>query len=107
MGNLNILVNQIYPEHPTIGQIEIKKFFNYVERLKNSTVNIVSKDKYERETASIIENNGRVMNTRKLASLTGEIEHGEQQQVDAWWLLALLGFLGSLMALVSQRKNRP
>lgn len=101
LGNSQVLVNQIFPNHPDIGQISSKIFFELAQRLKDKNFDERLKDKYEHNDkvliTSVEEKKGR-----SIASV-----HEDQIKTAHWlkvtWLLIILVSLFFISSWIRRR----
>ena len=102
VGNQKVLFNQIFPNKPDVGQIELKSFYQLVEGIKGEKLLTRYKDKYEiifdKEYFAHI--NDLKKKTKKsgrsIASISDEGEEAfkkDSHKIETIWLVILLGLL--------------
>ena len=93
IGNSDILINSIFPQHPKVSQIPLNTFYSLASRLKNKKFKERVKDKYELELEkhSEIIKQGRV--SRKIASTEDFEKKQENSKNSTVWILLILGCL--------------
>lgn len=88
LGTSSILVNQIFPNHPKIGQVPFSIFIEMAQRLKDKRFVERLKDKYEN---SILAN--KKVNSRKIASVKTTSKNSTEHWIKVAWLLIILSSL--------------
>lgn len=103
LGKQDVLVNQIFPNHPKVGQISVDKFHRLTEWVTKKKFKERFKDKYEinKDKAQ----RSRVMHRnlgRSVASFE-DVSRGEKESIPAIWLVFILGILGGIVRII--RRN--
>jgi len=105
MGDHQVMINQIFPSHPEVGQMRVDKFVDLTEWVKNSKFNKRFKNKYE------VENDKQVRylfnkkkRSRSIASLENDFSE-TQNKLSDYWLVLTLALLGLFFGIFRNRKN--
>jgi hypothetical protein len=102
MGEKKVLVNQIFPGHPQVGQMGIKRFYDLSEWVKKKKFKERFKDKYElnleKESQALYKTKSR---GRSIASVSEAEE--TQNKLPAIWLVVILGALGLIVGVIRKR----
>lgn len=102
LGDEYVLVNQIFPRKPQVGQMRLDKFIDLSQWVKKERFTERYKDKYEimqEKQASI---KTKVKKGRKIASI-GKEENSEPKS--ATWLVFLFGLLGAVFIIIKKRES--
>lgn len=91
LGKTQIMVNQVYPNMPEVGQMEMGAFYRLSENLKNRKFSERFKNKYERNIEKQTMIKTRKSNSRQVASI--EPKKKEKNELADYWLVILLGAL--------------
>ncbi len=103
-GASNVLVNSIFPAHPKAGQIPLDSFYRLVSRIKNTKIQIRTKDKYEMQ----VEKHSLHVKTRKGRSIASvkTFEQKEKETKDStFWIIIMLGILGFTYTFLKKRSS--
>lgn len=104
VGKDNVMINQIFPGRPEVGQIELASFFELATRVKNLEIKSKFKDKYEidqdKRVRTFFKNKGR-----SVASVESEHEKKFGHGVSSYWFVLLLGFLGAVFQFLRNRSS--
>ena len=102
MGDKKVLINQIFPGHPEVGQMRIDKFYDLSEWVKKQKFEERYKDKYElnldKESQALYK---RKIRGRSIASI-GEKDES-QNKLPAIWLVVILGGLGIAVGVIRKK----
>jgi hypothetical protein len=90
VGEGELLVNQIFPKHPQIGQIPINYVLGKVSKIKKQDFIVAYKDKYEIQ--EVKERASRA--GRKIASVDSPDKR--ESHMNLLWLILILGIAGGL-----------
>lgn len=103
IGPKEIIVNQIFPNHPNVGQMRLTKFYELSQWVKKDKFTERFKDKYElnQEKHSRNFHQGK-RKGRSIASVTGK-EKLEQHKFSAIWLVLILGLLVLLFGFLRKK----
>lgn len=103
VGPSLVMVNQVFPQVPDVGQMLLKNFVEMAQRLKGVKFEKRFKDKYERgvESQAAI----RASKSRSIASVA-PLEEKDPQENNAMWLVILLGIMGFTFRLSGKRNNQ-
>lgn len=103
VGKKEIIVNQIFPDHPDVGQMELGKFVKLSEWVKKQEFQKRFKDKYEINHEKTVNfNKNHFSNGRNTASLSYESDR-ENSEIPIYWLVILLGVSGVIFKLTRNR----
>ena len=104
VGPSLVMVNQVFPQVPDVGQMLLKNFVEMAQRLKGTKFEKRFKDKYERgiESQSSSITNDK---SRSIASVAS-VEEKAPQENNAMWLVILLGIMGFTFRLSGKRNNQ-
>jgi len=96
VGSEKVMVNQIFPTEPNMGQIPLEKFYELAKETKEMKFQYRFKEKYEvnNEYQNLPKSKA---NGRYIASVTQE---NESSSLDPFWLVILLGFLGVSVGVI-------
>ena len=107
LGKEKILVNQIFPSYPEVGQIPLKSFYKLVEYVKNDKFKERFKDKYEinyeKEAKLRFLKRNSSSSGRAIASIDENDSHTEKFSVG--WLVIFLGILGILFRIMKRKSS--
>lgn len=103
VGNSTILVNQVFPFHPKMGQFKLSYFLDLAQRIKEEKFEVRFKDKYEIQAMKQVKVNNIKKKGRSLASI--EEENDTANKANPFWLVLLLGVLGGGVAWTQARSN--
>lgn len=106
LGERKVLVNQIFPNHPGVGQISVDKFHTLTEWVIKKKFQERYKDKYEI-------NNERDMHSkilqrrrgRSIASEESTSGHSEKDTVPAIWLVIVLGLMAAIVGFFRRKST--
>lgn len=105
-GNGKIFINEIFPNHPKMGQIPSNYFFNLARKVKAKDFIERSKDKYEIQE---IRNRSRLNIEKKygrsVASVKNQNENDSHNKISSFWLLVILAVMGAFSVLKNKRKS--
>lgn len=108
VGRTEIVVNQIFPNVPDVGQMPLRAFLGLAKDLKDKKFHERFLDKYERSASQevgILRGEQTIKRSgRSIASTNNESEPG--QKPSPFWLVLLLGVLGSAFRLGKARKGQ-
>ena len=107
-GNETVLVNYIFPLHPTVGQIGIQDFEKLVKKIKGNNLKIVRTLEYPTTPGqSVVQRvpaSGTEGQNRTLASKSEQLDNQEDQpSLNVLWLIVALGFIGGLFRMSSRK----
>lgn len=101
VGDEEILVNQIFPEHPKVGHMSAKRFFSLVEWVKKEKPVVRMKTKYEYDQE---QNQYRKQNQgRAIASENSE--SSEPRSLPIYWLVIFLGISGAFFKAFKNKNS--
>ena len=103
IGNKEIMVNQIFPEHPEFGHVSVKRFTRLAEWIKKAKFVEASKSRldYQYEMERMKKKNKT--EGRSIAS-AGESREQSEGKLHIIWLVILLGGLGALFQILKNRR---
>lgn len=101
-GKSQIMVNQVFPNMPEVGQMEIESFYQLTESIKQQKFSQRFKDKYERniEKQTVLKTE---TNSRKIASID---KKQDREGLADYWLVIILGILGVAVSLVRKKSEQ-
>lgn len=106
IGTHEIIINQIFPGKPNIGQIALSDFFKMAEHVKQKKISVRFKDKYEiindKEFYAHTNYKKEERNGRKIASIKDE-NINSSNKLEPYWLVLILGLLGLFVAFMRKR----
>lgn len=102
MGLEKIMVNQVFPTEPSMGQISLTKFYELAEEVKNQKFSFRFKDKYELENEKEMIKSQVTQGGRTIASIE---EEEQSSSIDPFWLVFLLGALGVMVGVVRNKAS--
>jgi hypothetical protein len=106
IGAHEIIINQIFPGKPDIGQIALADFFKMAEHIKQKKISVRFKNKYEiisdKEFYAHTNNKEDKSTGRKIASIEEENTRSSNK-LETYWLVLILGFLGLFVAFMRKR----
>lgn len=103
VGENNLLINQIFPSHPGMGQVFEQSFKDFARRIKKQKFTSRIKDKYDRD------NEKQILMSKKNRGRT--IASDEYQKIrrtsmsDVIWPLSLLIMLGLVFTYMARRNG--
>jgi hypothetical protein len=104
IGKKKILVNQMYPFHPQMGQMPSSYFFQLAERVKNKKFKERFKDKYEIQQAKKKRTVSASLGVgRAVASTGSNVPAEKESNFSVFWLLTILGLMGGVAAFKNKR----
>src|SRR5690554_4877702 len=101
VGRRSVIVNQIFPQVPDVGQMPLETFVSLVGQVKGESLQARFKNKYERAAeASVVAPARSVASiseptTRSVAAAKASDETNKREPSAAVWLALLLGLLGA------------
>lgn len=102
VGTRKVMVNQIFPGYPAVGQMDLERFVDLSTWVKKTSFTVRFKDKYEvnhdKTVKQYIKNQGR-----SLASLNANTNENHVEEFPIYWLVFLLGCLGVLFRLAKNK----
>ena len=104
IGTHEIIINQIFPGKPNIGQIALNDFFKMAAHIKKEEVQARFKFKYEIISDKEFyahTNKKEEVEGRKIASV--EEDNHSSNKLETYWLVLILGLLGVFVAFVRKR----
>ncbi|MAZ48761.1 MAG: hypothetical protein CME65_09365 [Halobacteriovoraceae bacterium] len=101
VGREWIMVNQIFPDHPEIGHLSLKRFVKLVEKIKGRK--FVHREKSKHEVESQKEFSRRKTPSRSIASLPSEPQ--EDSRIPIYWLVIIFGALGVCLQVLRKKKR--
>lgn len=102
VGDQNIMINQIFPGMPQVGQMTVNKFYDLSEWVKKEKFQNRYKDKYEINSERQVRVNSRKPG-RKIASISND--ELAKNKIPAYWLVLIFGFLGVGFSVIRNRKS--
>lgn len=104
IGNSYLLVNQIFPRHPSVGQIKLDRFESLVSSVKEVKLNKRFKNKYEiTNSKSYKVQKTKTRRGRRIASLNRE--SSKKEKPSSLWLVFILLLLGVAKKIYSQKES--
>lgn len=104
IGEEKIIVNQIFPTEPKMGQIKLNDFYEIAKEIKGSKFQYRFKEKYEVYHKPEMENPiAQKTFGRKIASV--ESLNQKSSSIDPYWLVILLAVLGIGIGVLRIRKS--
>ena len=110
IGTRQVIVNQVFPSHPQIGQMNMKKFIGLSEWVKREKFTHRFKDKYELNLEKRVRVKvSKTKSGREIASIKGRSPQNRAEnkessnRLPAYWLVLILGALGLIVGVI--RKN--
>ena len=106
LGSGKILVNELFPYHPKIGQIPSKYFFGLAQKVKSQNFQVRSKDKYEiHQLKEVTRLNTNKKRGRSIATAIEKESNESRNEISTLWLLIILGLMGGASMLRNRRKS--
>lgn len=107
VGPQRILINPVFPSHPTLGRFPLERFHQIVTEVKGHDLREVHSDKYvrewEKERERVFHRKG---NSRSIASVAGPSDNVRKADVvDNFWLLTMMAVLGAFFAWRARHKT--
>lgn len=104
-GTEQVIVSDIFPTLPNVGQMPLKNFYQMAARLKEKKFEERFKDKYERavEKRTSLAPSPKKAAGRKIASLAPSSTGAEKPS--PLWLVLFFGLLGAGARLMKKRKS--
>ncbi len=103
-----VMVNTLFPENPTVGQVNFKDFERIVREIKGSNLKVVQNQQYptfegqenvKRSPASERQN-------RSIASQAPKSDNkDEAHTLNVFWLILILGFAGGISRMMTQKSE--
>lgn len=105
VGTGKVLVNQIFPNTPDVGQMPLDSFLLLAREIKDQKFKERFKDKYERtaEKRAAMVPKKKAKGSRSIASVGKKDGNGGQ---NPFWLALLLGALGAVVRAVKGRRGQ-
>lgn len=104
VGDQMVLVNQVFPMHPEMGQIRLSHFIELAERLKEAKFVTRFMDKYEIQRLKQTKYKSKISTGGRSIASVAEEKH-LPNRLSSIWLVILLGVLGGGIAVI-RRKNQ-
>ncbi|MCO4755089.1 MAG: hypothetical protein KC478_11450 [Bacteriovoracaceae bacterium] len=105
VGQNQIMVNQVFPQVPNVGQMPLDKFLRLATRLKGKKLKERFKDKYERTVEKQAKIAPLSKRSRSLASVS-DAGPNVAEKTNPMWLVFLFGLLGIAVRLSGRRNNK-
>lgn len=111
-GKHRLIVNSVFPNDTSAGQMRMDTFEKLVTNLKGSRFKVVqSTDEYPTEMNNKIDgvrspasfSEGKI---RTIASVPDEGENNLGSRISTWWLIMILAALGGIYRLIRQKAAR-
>lgn len=105
VGETQVMVNQIFPGRPQVGQMRLDKFHELSKWVKKQNFEFRYKDKYEinAEKEAKLRLKARVKG-RSIASIKEEREQVVNHKFPAYWLVLILGLLGVFFGMTKNKE---
>ncbi len=104
IGEKTLIINQIFPGHPAIGQIALKNFYELAEWVKKDKFQERFKDKYEINYEHQLKiKKRRRAPSRAIASDNSNINSEEHHSNEPYWLVLVLAAMGVAMGILRNR----
>lgn len=103
LGKTQIMVNQIFPNLPEVGQMNLAAFVNLTESLKNDKFSERFKNKYERNIEKQTMIKSRKDNFRKVASIE---KTKNKNEIADYWLVIVLGIISFGYTLMRRKSEQ-
>lgn len=103
VGSSKVLINQIFPNHPLVGQMTLNKFLKLSEKVKkkNFTNRWLHIDEVEKDNKVV----GRQLkNTRAISSIE-EVENTKEHVKNTTWLLLFMASLFVIYLFIRKRSS--
>ena len=104
LGKTQIMVNQIFPNLPEVGQMNFNSFVKLTESLKQKRFNERFKNKYERNIEKQTMINSKSSPSRKIASINKKTKKDKNELAD-YWLVILLGLISVGYSLIRRKSE--
>jgi len=104
VGDEKIIVNQIFPTEPNMGQMTLKNFYRVAQDVKSEKFSFRFKEKYELyNEQKIAQKSEQKHNSRSIAS----VDEGDdtETRLNPFWLVLLLGSLGLTVGIIRNRTS--
>ena len=102
VGTEWVMVNQIFPDHPEIGHLSLKRFVKLVEKIKGRKFVLREKSKHEIESQKESSRKKRTP-SRSIASQSSEPQ--EDSRIPIYWLVIIFGALGVCLQVLRKKKR--
>ena len=102
IGKGSVIVNQVFPTHPDVGQMNLNKFFELSQWVKKTKFEERFKDKYEIGYEN--EMRKKIIKGRAVASVNLD-DAEESRNISIIWLLILLGLFGFVHRVIKNRSQ--
>lgn len=103
VGERTLIVNQIFPAHPTVGQMKLEKFYELSEWVKKEKFKERFKDKYEVNYENEMRLKHKLHKRKRSIASIGSVDSPERSQLSSMWLVLLLGGLGAIFGVLRRR----
>lgn len=106
LGRAKVMVNQVFPNVPDVGQMPLRSFLSLAKEIKNQKFEERFKDKYELATEKKMSAlpQKRLSRSRSIASVGNTSVQSER--MNPFWLVLLLGFLGAFIRVAKGRNGQ-
>lgn len=102
VGKEQIMVNQVFPTEPSMGQIRLDKFYALAKEVKSQKFQYRFKEKYELHDEQV-QIQTKISNGRSVASV--ENTESSKSGIDPFWLVIVLGSLGVMVGVIRNRTS--
>ena len=102
-GKSQIMVNQVFPNMPEVGQMEIESFYQLSVSIKQEKFNERFKNKYERNIEKQTSIKKVDSNSRKIASIK---KNKEKDELATYWLVIVLGLLSIGVSILRKKSEQ-
>lgn len=106
LGERKVLVNQIFPNHPGVGQISVDKFHTLTEWVTKKKFKERYKDKYEINNERDL--HSKIIQRRRGRSIASEefaSGQNEKDSVPAIWLVIVLGLMVAIVRFFRRKST--
>ncbi len=104
MGERMVMINQIFPGHPQVGQMNVEKFYTLSEWVKKNKFKERYKDKYELNIEK--EAQARISNHKKGRSIASiQEQQKSHNRLPTFWLVVLFGALGIVFGVFKNKSS--
>ena len=102
IGKRKIIVNQIFPGKPGVGQMDLQKFFELSEWVRKQKFTVRFKNKYEIHHEKVVSQYKKM--GRGIASIeSSDSANKSEEKIPAYWLVIILGVLGVGFQVIRKR----
>jgi hypothetical protein len=104
VGSRNIILNQVFPGRPEVGQMDFQKFLDLSQWVKKQEFTVRFKDKYELNHEKTVQH--YIQNQGRGIASTSPVEDSESgDDFSIYWLVLLFGSMGLIYRTIRNRST--